>query len=684
LDIKRFILSMTLVLAVFLGWQLFLGYLNKQHPEWHLTTPATQPADTASTQASQPAVASATTAPSTQPAAIVAGPAAAAPGDASAASIGSNQHADPQWAMQLTIDPLGAGLDSAVLNDFYETAEKKNLYQFQTPLDTDLPTRPLGSRQVIVNGQTVDLSGPAWTQGDVSATAATYKAIVKTGGAATLEIDKTFQLLPRNASNGSGGFELAVSQVFKNLSPGPLKLQTTFNGTTLPPRESDRSDDRGFVAGYDDDREVAESATPITYFSTSHPDKDLVQVDNRPLLWAGASSAYFDAIVRPDYTGQTAKNAIRIAAVPISAVNPDAPADNRTAAMTLQTADFTVAPGAAANLNLKIFLGPKKRELLKNAYFSAYPLSFNTTLITTGGWCGFLTFAPLINLLYGILWLFHAIFRDWGIAIICLVVLVRTLLHPITRKSQVNMLQMGKMGPELERLKKKHADDKDELNKAMMQFYKQQGFTPILGCLPMFLQTPIWIALWSALQSTFELRQAPFLRFGWLHLTWIKDLSHPDALIHLANPIVLPFGWQLHGLNVLPLLLAVVFFLQQKTMPRPVATTPEQAQQQKMMQWMSLLFPVMLYAGPSGLNLYILTSTTIGIIESKIIRDHIKQREAAEKAGRIIVDAKPTRASKRRDSQQPPKEPKGKIMGFLADLQAKAEEIRRDAERKGR
>jgi YidC/Oxa1 family membrane protein insertase len=215
----------------------------------------------------------------------------------------------------------------------------------------------------------------------------------------------------------------------------------------------------------------------------------------------------------------------------------------------------------------------------------------------------------------------------------------------------------------------------------MWEFQKSQGVTPILGCLPMFLQMPIWIALWSSLQSTFELRQAPFL-WG---LTWIHDLAKPDALI-TWNAIRLPFGIHLASLNVLPVLLGVVFYIQQKMTPKPPAMTPEQEQQQKMMQWMTLLFPLFLYNGPSGLNLYILTSTTIGIIESKIIRKHIKEREEAEKAGQVIIDARPTRGNKQkdRDRREPPEEPKKKgLFGFLADLQARAEEMRRQAERKG-
>jgi YidC/Oxa1 family membrane protein insertase len=247
------------------------------------------------------------------------------------------------------------------------------------------------------------------------------------------------------------------------------------------------------------------------------------------------------------------------------------------------------------------------------------------------------------------------------------------------------------MGPEIERLKKKHGDNKDELNKAMMQVYKEQGFTPILGCLPMFLQMPIWIALWSALQSTFELRQAPFLHFGGVHLTWIDDLARPDRFIDFGRSIDLFFGLSFSSINILPVLLAGVFYLQQKYTPKPPAATPEQQQQQKMMQWMSLLFPIFLYNGPSGLNLYILTSTTIGIFESKRIRDHIKEKEEQEKAGVVIVDEPPSQKKGRKGDdfgagggggrKGPGPAPKGGISGWFSELQAKAEQLRRDAER---
>jgi len=259
------------------------------------------------------------------------------------------------------------------------------------------------------------------------------------------------------------------------------------------------------------------------------------------------------------------------------------------------------------------------------------------------------------------------------------VLVVRLLLHPITKKSQISMSKMSKMGPEMERLKKKYGDNKEELNKAMMAFYKEQGITPILGCLPMLLQMPIWIALWSALQSTFELRHASFL-WG---LTWIKDLAQPDRAIWFPNhPINLWFT-SIDALNLLPILMAVVFYLQQKMTPKPAASTPEQEQQQKMMQWMSLLFPVLLYTGPSGLNLYILTSTAIGIWESKRVRDHLKAVEEAEKAGKVIIDAKATRGARRHAKEEHAQqmEKTGCLTGWLANLQKKAEEVRQAAQK---
>jgi len=170
-----------------------------------------------------------------------------------------------------------------------------------------------------------------------------------------------------------------------------------------------------------------------------------------------------------------------------------------------------------------------------------------------------------------------------------------------------------------------------------MELYREQGASPIMGFLPMMVQMPIWIALWSAVYTSIDLRGAAFLPF------WITDLSVPDALIRWS-PITIPLlGWKVESLNVLPLLMGVAFYLQQKLMPTQVnaATNPQMAQQQKMMMiMMPLLFPLMLYNGPSGVNLYIMASTFAGVIEQHVIRKHIRAREEAEAQGLVSVTSK--------------------------------------------
>jgi YidC/Oxa1 family membrane protein insertase len=148
---------------------------------------------------------------------------------------------------------------------------------------------------------------------------------------------------------------------------------------------------------------------------------------------------------------------------------------------------------------------------------------------------------------------------------------------------------------------------------------------------------PIWMALWSAVYTSIDLRGAAFLPF------WITDLSVPDALIRWPA-ITLPLlGWQIDSLNLLPILMGVAFYLQQKLMPtqQSAATNPQMAQQQKMMQIMlPLMFPLMLYKAPSGVNLYIMSSTFAGVIEQHVIRKHIRDKEGQEAKGLVAVTSK--------------------------------------------
>jgi len=252
--------------------------------------------------------------------------------------------------------------------------------------------------------------------------------------------------------------------------------------------------------------------------------------------------------------------------------------------------------------------------------------------------CAICTFQWLADFLAIVLTtLDHYVVFDWGLAIILLVLIVRTLLHPITKKSQINMQRFGKvmqkLKPEIDKLKSKYPNEPKKVQSEQMALMQKHGVNPfqMLGCLPMFLQMPIWVALYALLYFMFDIRQEPAF-FGVFQMIggwpFLADLSASDHFFGAFNEPTQFFMWNITGINLLPILMGVIFFIQQKYMsPQSgAAMTSEQQSQQKIMRiMMVVLFPVMLYSAPSGLTLYILTSSAVGILESRHIRKHVDQ-----------------------------------------------------------
>jgi YidC/Oxa1 family membrane protein insertase len=686
MDNKRTIIGMGALFLLCMGYWFFLvHYVYPKHPEWNFNntpdqqtqTPTTAPSTSASTSTNPSASTVSSIGPSSGPSLAVATTQPAG----SPVLVGSLNPKDPAYGLGLQVVPQGAALGSVTINSYKDT-DAKGLYIFQTPLE-ETNYSSMTTRSLTIDGQKVDLSIANWQlESKATPGSATYGLdIVGADHKPLLHIDKSYQLQERgpskNRDNTTAGYIVLVNYHLKNLSTSPLKnVHLEFNGPTMPAREMERSDDRAMVAGYDKgDSNLEISRGYLSEFKPGSEDRDITTYKGEKLLWAGTTSNYFGAIVQPD-------KASSIDNVKVHCPNPDATADERVVTMDFQSADMSLAPGAANDLLLNVFFGPKERDLFEGDYYGVYPREYNQLLSSSSGPCGICALPWLIDRLVDLLGIFHFVLRDWGLSIIALVVLVRAILHPISKHSQVSMLRLQKMGPEMERLKKKYGDDKEALSKAQMEMHKEMGIAPFLGCLPMFLQMPIWIALYSALQNDIALRQAPFL-WGF---TWIHDLARPDRLFYWdQHPFTIPFiGMKVVSLNILPLCVAVVMFLQQKLQPQPPTMTPEQESQQKMMRYMSLAFSLFFYWMPSGLNLYILTSSTIAIFESKIIRKHIKEREDREKGGKVIVDAKPTRQGKQKLKQEPQAQASkpGCLGGVWANLQEKAEEVRREAERK--
>ena len=596
-------------------------------------------------------------------------------------------HLKSDYPLGVTINSRGAAIDSVTLNRFKNRFDQPLPYVYQKPYGTASPlSAPLATRWVSIGGGAPQsLDNVNWepvsptTRSSTPQAASFAVTINDASGAPQIRITKTYEVHDKN--DKSAGYEIGVSHVLTNFTSLPLKVRLGFNGPTSPKSENSR-DLPEVIAGFDGgSKNIVVEHSSVAGVKVEKP-LDIKAMKTDAILWSGMGSAYFDAIIQTTDASGTRTPLSSVKAVFLNPAEQDS--FLHEVAIDYETGDLDVPANGSSTTSFTVYTGPKSRAIVKNDYYAVFPLSYDETLVLTGGMCGVCTWSWMINFLVWLLQGFHFLLRDWGLAIIALVCLVRLILHPVTKRSQISMSRMTKMGPEMERLKAKHKDDPDALKKAQMEFYREQGVAPFLGCLPMFLQMPIWIALWSSLQSTFEIRHAPFL---W-NLTWIRDLSQPDRLIHLAQPFAF---WKFHvdAINILPVLMAVVFFIQQKFQPQPVAATPEQQQQQKMMKWMSVfLFPLFLYGQPSGLNLYIFTSTLIGIIESKRIRDHIKEREEKEKAGVVLIDGDPGKrealagAGVRRVKSTEVAKPPGMVAGFMAKLHALADEAKKEQEKK--
>ncbi len=468
---------------------------------------------------------------------------------------------------------------------------------------------------------------------------ARFEAVIKTSaGEPVVKLLKTYKVSP-------GSYLLDCSIAVENLTDSGLKYQFNMAGPTGLGREAFRGDMRKVIAAFRD------SQGQIT--SVRLDKKKLLKaktIDDRRLaqpgekfLWVAAANKYFAAILVPE-PDQGKDYCDWVIDRTASFYNPDddgkADSGDETVGLDLKTASSTLTPadltGSAKTYKFQLYVGPKDKSLFdKNALYSE--LGFVQVIDFIACCCPTSIISPLAFGILAIMKWMYGFIGNYGVVIIILVFLMRLIMHPITKKSQVSMSKMSKLAPKAEEIKKKYANNKTEMNKHIMALYKKQGASPIIGFLPMFVQMPIWIALWSAVYASIDLRGAPFLP------VWITDLSVPDALFRFSTITIPLLGWKIESLNLLPLLMGVAFFLQQKLMPSQAAASanPQAAQQQKMMMIMlPLMFPLMLYKAPSGVNLYIMASTFAGVFEQYFIRKHIREKEDVESKGLVAATSK--------------------------------------------
>jgi YidC/Oxa1 family membrane protein insertase len=514
-------------------------------------------------------------------------------------------------------------------------------------------------------------------EGKQTPTDAVFSIDLKDNDKPLVTITKTFHVDPKT-------YDITVTHSVENHSAWNLRV--AFDQTAVPnlKRDDPQSDDRFFHAlnlisakqtindnGYNlvwgelPKRTAATGSDPVGGVGDQ-----FYAFDKDPQLWVGSSNRFFAAIVRPLpetnapkpfvlHNGYEIASPTHVAAAYIDMVpafdkpNGEKPADNPaedTAMVRLVGHAVEVAPNATVDFPLAVYLGPKDRNILGGSVTLGAVTNESPTLIAHAVYqyykllqfntCFLYRPCAIESIAYYILRALDFIkqyiaFGNYGVAIMILVVIVRAILHPLTRMSQTNMAKLSKqtrdVAPQLEAMKKKYADNKKKQSEEMMRIYREHNINPagsVLGCLPMLIQMPIWVALYAGLRADIDLRHMPFIP------GWINDLASPDTIWPRVTPILgqylfkLPLIGEIYGFNLLPILLIGVFYFQMKvsTASQPKPADEQQAQMQKMSQYMIFIFPLFLYNAPSGLNLYIFASTMAGLVDTYFVRKSLKAK----------------------------------------------------------
>jgi YidC/Oxa1 family membrane protein insertase len=312
--------------------------------------------------------------------------------------------------------------------------------------------------------------------------------------------------------------------------------------------------------------------------------------------WLGFGDKYWLTAVIPDQH---------------AAISADFRAANGRYQAEFASAPITVAPGKTASTGSYVFAGGKDAAMLDH-YKQDLGIQKMDRAID---WGWFIWFEKPI--FYILDWLFKQI-GNFGVAIICLTVLVRALMFPIAHRQFQSAHQMRQVQPKLKALQERHKENKPKLQEEMMKLYKEEKINPLAGCLPVFIQIPIFYALYKVLTLTLEMRHQPFV-------LWIKDLSAPDPLTPVNLFGFLPFqptGFM--HLSVLAILLGVTMYLQFKLNPQ-MSMDPAQKQIFALMPWF-MMFIMSPFA--AGLQVYYIMSNSLTILQMQ----WLNRRNAAKAA----------------------------------------------------
>ena len=328
----------------------------------------------------------------------------------------------------------------------------------------------------------------------------------------------------------------------------------------LPPTEKNISNDYQFFEGF--------ASLGGEHMGTKPKKGKLTEESQKgSTLWSAIKTKYFISAIVPNDPGIAARVESELV-------------DKRPVYNT------EITQSTSSSNSFTLYLGPLDYDNLK-----AFDVDLESNVDL--GWA---LFRPIGQLISWMLTKMYAIIPNYGVVVILFAFLIKLLLNPLTVKTFESTRKMQALAPEINKIKEKYKNDPQKMSRAQMELYKSSGANPMGGCLPMLIQMPILVSVFSIFRSKIEFRGAPF--FG-----WIDDLSVPDTLTELGG----------FPINILPVLMGSTMFIQQKMMAAPNAD----ANQKTMMYVMNAFFLFLFYSFPSGLNLYYFVFNLLSIIQQK-------------------------------------------------------------------
>lgn len=719
-EIRRLILALLVATGVFFAYRLTVAYLFPLPPAPPAQTQPANPADQQAGDSATPGAAPAATRPASSPAS---GPTTtsstlSAVGTRPAPYVVSVAELPPPVklggragdALEITLGSPGASVESMALvtrlkNGRFEhrrSIRSEDPYVVVEPVSDGLGDwRSFETSQVRVSelgGAAIEMRTAHWQLDEATAERAVYSTTLRDAeDRDVLRFRKTYAM-----RDGKPVFTLTLD--VENVSGQPLTVSVDQDGPVGIPEEDPVRDMRFLLSAQFD------KATGAAHLNRGHMRSQIVSAiqkgeplklivpDKGPLAWVALINKYFGVFTRP-LPPEGQKSADFVVAGTAQVGDAKTTVNHGDLIARLATAPTPIAPGGSARFAFEIYAGAMNATYLASvdpAYADERGLDYEVAPSALQS-CS-CTFVWLQNFMAWLLTTVHYVVRNYGIAILILVLIVRGLLHPLSVFQQKSMYRMqeamGRLQPRLDDLKVRYANDKVKLNQETMKLFAEENVNPagsMVAMIPLFIQMPILVALWTTLNTDVHLRHAPF--DGW----WIKDLSAPDAFIQFDSPIDVPILSALpligrafvniHSVNLLPILMGVSMWLQQKYMPKPHLkakleaakkqpagqrpagggmTAEEQMRQQQIMAYvMSILFPLMFYSTPSGLSLYWMMTNIFGIGESLIIQRQIDR----ERKRKELLGPQPVK----------PKKP-GLLSGFLKHIASQAEELQRKAD----